>query len=502
MSRWLAVLAVLAAALTAGRLGAGAVSGVEVAAGEVTVTDGVATLSPRARVGLGTGTSVALHGAFPGEVDVYFGHPQDPTVAIAHLGRGSGLLTGTLSPLGDNPRWPWTPGEVTVELRCGGTLTLLVDGTPAGSAPAEPRCPPRPFFLKAAAGGTLDTVTVDGRPVGMRQAALAAGPALAAGAAAAVAAWLWGPATLAVLLAAPLALVAPRVGLDGRAALAALAATVAFQAAWAHAGWRRWLGAAAAAAALLGAAAVVLRPAAGPVVGDAEPSPVVSQAARTVVDAGTARAKVDIVLQRVRPLLAQRPTDRPLVVTLGSSSSGGGTPGTFWPQVLAAEVPEVHVVSAAEGGATSWHMRKVLEGLEVTPDLCVAYLGHNDTLASFPGLTLAQLERGDTATSADWVPPVTREEAAENFAAMVGRCRVFVAMQEYSRGREPTLASYAELLRGVPGVRVLDGAAVLAAAPASTTMIDDVHPSPQGQQLLGRFVAAEVRRLLPELRGR
>lgn len=496
MKRLLLVVAVTVAALSLGLAEGGKVRGVEV--------DGAAELHPdglrvpaEVPVAVGTATELALEGTFTGELDLTLGEPGVPGTVIAHFGPRSSLLGPDLQPLGDDPAFPFIPGRHTLHVRCSGTLTVEMDGSVRASLPAPPTCPPRPFSLRSTDPMVLHGLELDGEPVSVSQSAVSWLAALVAAGLVAGLLLVVPPEALWLLVLTPLVALAPQLGLDPRAAWAGVYAAVAFDGARRVSGRARLVAGGAAALAVVAAAVLVALPLFGPVRGPAPDSPLATQAAKVLIDFHAAQAKVDAVVTRVRADVSARPPGRPLVIALGSSSSGGGQQGAFWPQVLQELRPDLYVVSAAEGGATSWHMRKVVERLPVKPDLCVSYLGHNDTLASFPGLSIAELERGLEPRTASFVPPVTRDEARENYAAMLQGCGRLLAMQEYARGREPTLASYAALLREVPGVIWADGGAVLAGAPSALTMVDDVHPTPSGQRLLGAFVAERVAELLP-----
>ena len=206
--------------------------------------------------------------------------------------------------------------------------------------------------------------------------------------------------------------------------------------------------------------------------------------------------KVDQAVEFYRPKLANRPKDKPLVVTLGSSSTGGNNPKGFWPQFLDQELPDAHVQTLAWGGATSWHMVKILERLDVQADACVLFMGHNDTIQAVPGQSLASLERGDPPYSDAFVPPVPLPEAQVNMRALSRRCGVFIGMEEYSIGREEDLEGYAAMMDRMPEVLYLDVATPLSERPRSQMMIDSVHPSPAGQRLIGSLVAEELRKHL------
>lgn len=497
MKRLLLILAATVAALSLSLAQGGRLRGVEARGGEVELEPDGLHVPAGVRLELGEAPAVAVEGTFGAELNLWFGEPTDPDALVAHLGPQSALLDRELRPRGDNPAFPFLPGRRVVELTCGGTLTLSIDGEPRASMPAEPRCAPRVVSLRSAEPMVVHGIELDGAPITVSRSGLSWEAALLALVVVGGLLWVVPAESAFLLVLTPLIGLSHRFGLDPRATWAVVVAAVAFDGARRTSGGRRAVAGAVAGALVLGAVVLVARPIFGPVQGAPDADPLASGTAAVLLDYRAAEGKVQRVLDRIGPRLQERPTHRRLVVVLGSSSSGGGMSGGFWPDVLQVERPDLYVVSAAEGGATSWHMRKVVQGLPTRPDLCIAYLGHNDTLPSFPGLSLAELEGGLEPRSTAFVPPVSREEARENFVAMVAGCQRLLAMQEHARGREPTLASYAAMLREVPGLSYADGAAALAAAPPALTMIDDVHPTPSGQALLGRFVAERTLELLP-----
>ncbi|MFN7146120.1 MAG: SGNH/GDSL hydrolase family protein, partial [Myxococcota bacterium] len=178
---------------------------------------------------------------------------------------------------------------------------------------------------------------------------------------------------------------------------------------------------------------------------------------------------------------------------LGGSSSGGGTRGRFWPQVLQERLGDrATVVSLAWGGATTWHLRRILDRLDARAEVCVLYGGHNDTTRSVPGRTIAQVEAG--APGGDGlVAAVSLDEARANVLAMKERCGRFVVIQERVRGREADMAAYAAMLREVPGVDWLDGERLV----APTDLLDDVHLHPRGHEDFAANVHTSIAGMLP-----
>ncbi len=474
-------------AVTAGLLFAGELSGVEVLAGDVRVEgEGVAVLGPGAVIGVGTGTALTITGTYAGgDVDLGRG-PVDGSHVFAHFGPVAGLYRSDGTPFGDDPRFAWIPKGGTLGVTCDRMVQASENQRIVGRASPEGACAPAPLWVRTGGGVRLHEIRRDGVPVVWQASAYDGKAAIIVAIVVAALSNLLRFEGLYPLLAMPLALLAPRVGLPAEAGAWLILATAGASAAIEHGAWRRWFGAALALAGIALAGLSVVRERAQ----STGAAGAVSNFA-AAVDIAFVQRKVDTVVARSRGPIAA--ASAPLIVALGSSSSGGGTQGKFWPDVLREELAGPTVISLAEGGATSWHMRRILEGLDVRPAACVLYLGQNDTTKALPGLTIAELERGAPAVPGVWLEPVTLVDAKEHITAIAARCGVTVAMPEYVLGREDTLAAYAEMLKSVGGVRFADPGVMLRAQPRALVMLDDVHPSPAGQDLLGKFVAAELK---------
>jgi hypothetical protein len=499
--RWaLAITGAAACAVTAGRLDVGAPLGLTTRLGEARVVDGELWVQEGAWLVFGEGTAIEVElPLHERELDVTMGPPDDvayfahvrPIRLSLHDGDGTTLRPGYSPPqLAARP--------VAVGLRCAPPLELLFEGrqvdmVDAGAAfdPKTHKCRPVPLGVRAGTDLRLTAVRIDGKdwPIEGLGTQWVAAAQVAGGLAALLA--LLGPAGFPALLVSPAApLVGGLAGMGVPAAVALwlLVGLGALERLVWGAGWRRAAGLLVG----LGCLGMAARSLAAAPAGER----LLAGALEATLSIDTYRAKADEAVAWYRPRLAAVDPGKPLVVALGSSSSGGNKSGGFWPGVLQSELPEVYVQSLAWGGATSWHMVRVLEDLDLRPDACVFYMGHNDTMASIPGQSLASLERGDPPYSDAFVPPVTLEEAGDNFAALAERCGVFVGMQERSVGREQTLAAYAEVLKATDGVHYLDVAAVLRARPDSEMMVDEIHPTFVGQRLIGERVAEELRPLL------
>ena len=491
MLAWLGRLGAVVAGVTAGLLAAGQLEAPLTAlSGAPTVEQGVLQLAAGDLVGVGQGKTLAATGTSDG-VDLVLGEPDGRHV-VGHVGGVSGLFDDQLSPLGQEPPHPWRPepGEHTWTLECQPPVRLTVDRTPLGTGEPVAGCDPQPAAVGAAAPTTITSVSVDGVQVTLASSSFDPARAVVVALVLLVLGAVLGAEGQALLLVSPLALLGPRLGLPGEAVLLLVVGAALVQVAMTTAGFRR------VAAALLAVATLPLAVVQMQLVVD-QPGEQAWDADRPVtalIDLDVVSRKVDIAEQRAGQLLKQR-DGRPLIIALGSSSTGGDGRQTYWPATVQAERPDLQVLNFAQGGSTSWHMRQLMDRLDLRPKACIFYMGHNDSMPGFPGITIKGLEEDGTATDG-WVAPVPLEDARENVAALAERCGVMLVMAEYVRGQEPMMAAYAQALSDVPGVTVADAAAVLSALPARSAMIDTVHPSPQGHVVLGRFVAGELSALI------
>lgn len=492
----LGAIGVVLGGLTAGWLQGGRVEGVTLL-GPAAVEGDALVLEAGTWAVLGTGEAMEVTLDMGGaDLDLVHGPPGAPWHFAHFDADGLGLFDAEGRALSRGSPQTWAPGVPrTLSLLCRPPLLVSVDGRSLDVGDPEGGCPSGPLSVRANTPLRLTRMAVAGVPVQVRQRAVDAPDALAAGAGLGVMAITLGPAAALPLLAAPLTLLLTAVGLPPLAGLALLVGAGALSAAMERRGWRRAAAGGLVAVSLVAAAALVVR-AAGPAGLEGSGSEVVAAALSRTVTVDTFRVKVDDAVAAYGPRLAARPADKPLVLALGSSSSGGNTAGRFWPQVLQEELPEVHVQSLAWGGATTWHVRHILEGLDAHADACVLYMGHNDLMNTSPGRSLAAMEAGAPAEGGHFVPPVPLEDARANLTAIAERCGVLLAMQEHSMEQAALLSGYADMLRAHPRVVYRDGAAELAKLPAAVAMVDPVHPSLRGQEVLGRYVAGELRPLL------
>ncbi len=361
-------------------------------------------------------------------------------------------------------------------LRCEGRLEAGAGSHGLDHGPARVRpCGSQSAWIRALAPLRLTTATLDQQPVELlgprRPSAPRAGLALLAGA---LLAFLVGPARLWPLLLSPLALLLP---VPAPATLAVLAGA---------SGVVRGGGRGYAVALLglsLGAGFVLARPA--PLLADS----VAAQALAPMVGPAMLQHKVDEMRQATAPSLAA--ASRPLIVALGGSSSGGGTRGRYWPQILQERLEgRASVVSLAWGGATTWHLLHLMQESKVQADICVLYVGHNDLSLALPGRSIREILAETPANGSGLVAPVPLSDARDNILAMRPHCAHILAIQERVAGRDAVMAEYGEMLSTLEGVRWADGQALVRPA----DLMDDVHLHPQGHEAL----AAQVHRELEE----
>mgnify|MGYP001045075234 CR=1 FL=1 len=135
----------------------------------------------------------------------------------------------------------------------------------------------------------------------------------------------------------------------------------------------------------------------------------------------------------------------------------------------------------------------LLERLDLRPEVCVLYGGHNDRSPAFPGLTLAMVARGESARTSQRVPPVSLDELQANLEALGARCGSLYAMEELSLEEREALAEVRSVMQQTPGVRWMDGAGRLEALGVDKALADTVHLSPDGHAALGALVADRTR---------
>ncbi len=493
----LSILGVLVAAVTLGLSGGGVPSGLQDTVGELRVEEGQLLMPAGSYASFGEGNSIEVQARMKGvELDLTHG-TLDELHHFAHIRERIGIHDSKGTSLGRGHPQPWPEESSSVRFTCRPHLTLEVNG--AGVEIAEPvkGCPRAPMGVRATTEVRLEKVSIDAVEVPLQGSSLDLSKAALVLVGGLLSLALLGPSAFVLLCLMPgVGLVEP-LGLPAASAAWLLYGAGASMA-LTRGPSRRQVLAGLACLLALGLAGRSFVQTIGPIGLEATDADnvAVARVLETTMGLDAYQHKVDLAVDFYRPKLAARPKDKPLVVTLGSSSTGGNDPRGFWPEMLGKRLPEAHTQTLAWGGATSWHMRQVLKRLNVHAEACVIFMGHNDTLPSVPGQSIASLERKEEPYSESFVAPVPLVEAEDNLAAIAEHCGVLVAMEEYSIGREEDLSAYAAMLVRMPQVLYLDGASQLRKRPSSVVMVDSVHPSPAGQAILGELVADTLRPML------
>jgi len=214
----------------------------------------------------------------------------------------------------------------------------------------------------------------------------------------------------------------------------------------------------------------------------------------------TYEKKVQEIVATNQSVLAKRDTSKPLLLILGSSSSGGGTRGNnmkFWPEILRRDLSKVHVQSLARGGATTWHMRKAVEGLDIKADICILYMGYNDRQEKSPKQSIAQLEQGLIPKKDGFVAWVSPKEQKENIFGIQKYCANFLLVREYVQGQKLRNDPYVEVFQTVQNTRYFDPTSMFRKEDPKIVMMDNIHPTPFGHQLLAQAIQKEIQDWLP-----
>lgn len=436
--------------------------------GEVRVDGSALLLDAGARIELGKGKQLAAHGEGQswelglGELGAARYH--EGKIQLVDLdGHAMVSVVGRPVPTGQDP---W--------LRCEGRLEAGAGSQGLDHGPSRDRpCGEEAAWIRALSPLRLEAATLDQQPVPLRSAPrpspTRAGLALLAGA---LLALMVGPARLWPLLLSPLALLLP---VPGPAVLAVLAGASGVV----RGGGRGY-----------GLALISLVVAASFVLARPTPLPADSAAAQALtpmVGPAMLQHKVDEMQQATAPALAA--ASRPLIVALGGSSSGGGTHGRYWPQILQERLEgRASVVSLAWGGATTWHLLRLMEQAQVQADICVLYVGHNDLSLALPGRSIREILANAPATQTGIVAPVPLADARANILAMRPHCAQLLAIQERVSGRDPIMAEYGAMLSTLEGVRWADGQTLVRAS----DLMDDVHLHPRGHETLAVQVHREI----------
>jgi lysophospholipase L1-like esterase len=419
-----------------------------------------------------------------GSVDLGFGPPEDAFVTARAVQGSVHLVDHAGEIVGNAKGAPYRAGDAvwvtcSSPLRAGAGRAIMQGGAPVGRCDRSPSA-----WIRALGPAHVRSVQVDRAPVNLAPKPFRTDAALLTLVIGGLLGEWLGFAALLPLLLAPLALLLPLPALATLAVLAGAAGMVR----------RGSRGYAVAGVALVIAMGVVLDEVRRGFALRSEPGAVAEVLAPTVT-AALFEEKVSQIVQARRD--AVQAATHPLVLALGGSSSGGGTEGRFWPQVVQEELgARASVVSLAWGGATTWHLRRALDDLDIHAQIarvCVLYVGHNDVVAAVPGRSIAEVIAGAPA-GVGMMPPVRLPEAAQNIAAIRDRCGHTLAIQERVRGGPDDMVAYAAMIQQVPGVDWADGSALVADA----DLLDDVHIAPAGHERFGKAIAARIAGWLAE----
>ena len=214
----------------------------------------------------------------------------------------------------------------------------------------------------------------------------------------------------------------------------------------------------------------------------------------------TYQKKIDEMHKYHQKKLATK-DERSLLLVLGSSSSGGGTRGNnmkFWPEILRERLKKhTRVHSLAQGGATTWHMKHLVQKIGIKADICILYMGFNDHQEKSPRQSIAELERGAEPQASGFVPWVYPEEQKENIQDMVPYCTKFLLVHEYSLQKERIPKGYQSVFSSVAGAKSYDPADIFRAQPTDSVMMDTIHPTPYGHTLLEEGIYEQIKEWLP-----
>ncbi|MBM4390585.1 MAG: SGNH/GDSL hydrolase family protein [Deltaproteobacteria bacterium] len=490
-TRWLGALA--AAIIFAGAaapVGSDQPRGLVPTTGEARVQGSLLRLGPGAILDLGPGRELRVEGPLENAEFVLVRSGAAGQVTHGVVGPAAGLYADNGEPLGHDPPTHLPRGaRSTAVLTCDGMLSLYVDGGRLVGVAPERGCEGvAQNRLATTSGLLLSSVKLDGKALPIEARGWQWAPAGLAFAAAVAVLGAAGPGAGLFLLVAPMAWLLAQRGLPVPASLALVAAAAATTGLS-----RARLGALSSGGLAVGGLAVAAFLTWRDATTRAPPAWIAEHAGWSLVDTGLLRRKVDVLVKRAQEEMSGEPS-RPWLFALGSSSSGGGTTGDFWPTRLAKAFPELALVNIAEGGATSWHMAEVLDALDARPRACVMYMGHNDVALLLPGLTIADLVAG-RPSAGGWKASVPPEDLGAVLARLSARCGTTLVLPEYEKRASESLEAWVAAARAAPGVHVRDPRPVLAAG-GPGFMIDEIHPSAAGQAALADYIAAELRPLL------
>ena len=206
--------------------------------------------------------------------------------------------------------------------------------------------------------------------------------------------------------------------------------------------------------------------------------------------------KVDRAEGFYKPLLKRLDSTKPLIVVLGGSSSGGmrrpDETTDFWPDWVRKKLPEYEVQSLAFGGATTWHLNKLMDRLDVRAHTCLVYAGHNDRMRSAPRQSLGSLERKEDPQTEAFAYWVDVDDADAYLTDLAQRCGYLIAMEEYRFPDDGEVKAFARLLMRHRDVVHLEAVKYLDTYGPKVVLQDQIHLNPYGHELLGSWVAQQL----------
>lgn len=205
--------------------------------------------------------------------------------------------------------------------------------------------------------------------------------------------------------------------------------------------------------------------------------------------------KVERAVSFYRDSIRKRPKDRKLILVLGGSSTGGMSHQNqhFWPSHLQKKMSNYHVQSLALGGATTWHISKILQKLGVKAEYCILYSGHNDRMQSSPRQSLAQLEKGTQPQSSGFTPWVLPSELPTYLDIMANHCDEIFAMEEYVVSDAEPLDDFIRALKAHPKINYIPIAEEISKIDNGKIMRDNIHFQPYGHQIFAEILYEKLK---------
>ena len=154
-------------------------------------------------------------------------------------------------------------------------------------------------------------------------------------------------------------------------------------------------------------------------------------------------------------------------------------------------MPDYEVQSLAFGGATTWHLTKLVERLDVRAHTCLLYAGHNDRMRSAPRQSLGSLERQEEPQTEAFAYWVDVEDADDYLTQLAQRCGYLVAMEEYRFPDDGEVKAFARLLMRHRDVVHLEAVKHLDTYGPKVVLQDQIHLNPYGHEIFGKLGGSE-----------